>query len=119
MRRRISVLGLGYVGLPAATSFGRAGFDVEGFDIDTRRMSELANRYDRTHEIHSSAVLAPGLRYYTSTPEEKIVSADTPETQEILGATYPGVVQAGGTRRASLAVLERAVIPAGVTQWRL
>src|ERR1041384_383893 len=31
---RVGVIGLGYVGLPLAVEFARAGFDVTGFDID-------------------------------------------------------------------------------------
>jgi UDP-N-acetyl-D-glucosamine dehydrogenase len=38
---RIGVIGLGYVGLPLALTFGGAGFTVTGFDVDARRISEL------------------------------------------------------------------------------
>jgi len=30
---RIGIIGLGYVGLPLAVEFARAGFDVTGFDV--------------------------------------------------------------------------------------
>jgi UDP-N-acetyl-D-glucosamine dehydrogenase len=33
----VGVVGLGYVGLPLAITFGRAGFKVVGFDIDPRK----------------------------------------------------------------------------------
>jgi UDP-N-acetyl-D-glucosamine dehydrogenase len=33
-RAKIGVIGLGYVGLPLAVEFARAGFDVTGFDVD-------------------------------------------------------------------------------------
>ena len=36
-RARISVLGLGYVGLPLAVSFAERGFKVEGLDLDERK----------------------------------------------------------------------------------
>ena len=39
--RKIAVIGLGYVGLPVAASFARAGVPVIGFDIDERRVDEL------------------------------------------------------------------------------
>ena len=32
-RARVGVIGLGYVGLPLAVEFARAGFDVTGFDV--------------------------------------------------------------------------------------
>jgi UDP-N-acetyl-D-glucosamine dehydrogenase len=38
-RARIGVIGLGYVGLPLATEFARAGFDVTGFDVDVSKIS--------------------------------------------------------------------------------
>ena len=44
---RIAVIGLGYVGLPLAVTFG-AVRPVVGFDIDARRVAELAGGADRT-----------------------------------------------------------------------
>src|SRR5262245_58072455 len=38
----VAVVGLGYVGLPLAVMFGRAGFRVHGIDVDAERAS-LAN----------------------------------------------------------------------------
>jgi UDP-N-acetyl-D-glucosamine dehydrogenase len=38
---RIGVIGLGYVGLPLAVEFCRAGFDVTGFDVDERKTAEI------------------------------------------------------------------------------
>ena len=40
-RRKIAVIGLGYVGLPVAVAFAREGFPVMGFDIDASRVREL------------------------------------------------------------------------------
>ena len=38
---RIGVIGLGYVGLPLAVEFARAGFDVTGFDVDASKVAEI------------------------------------------------------------------------------
>jgi UDP-N-acetyl-D-glucosamine dehydrogenase len=38
---RIGVIGLGYVGLPLAVEFARAGFDVTGFDVDASKVDEI------------------------------------------------------------------------------
>ena len=38
---RIGVLGLGYVGLPLAVEFARAGFEVCGIDISQQKVAEL------------------------------------------------------------------------------
>ena len=44
LRRRdatVGIIGLGYVGLPLALAFHRAGFRVRGFDIDPKKPSAL------------------------------------------------------------------------------
>ena len=38
---RIGVIGLGYVGLPLAVEFAKAGFDVTGFDVDASKIAEI------------------------------------------------------------------------------
>src|SRR6187399_3665861 len=38
---RVGVIGLGYVGLPLAVEFARAGFSVVGFDVDAGKVKEL------------------------------------------------------------------------------
>ena len=40
-RARVGVIGLGYVGLPLAVEFARAGFMVTGFDVDGSKVSEI------------------------------------------------------------------------------
>lgn len=47
---KISVIGLGYVGLPLAVEFGKK-FSTLGFDISTERLIELRRGYDRTYEV--------------------------------------------------------------------
>jgi UDP-N-acetyl-D-glucosamine dehydrogenase len=38
---RVGIIGLGYVGLPLAVEFAKAGFDVVGFDIDASKVSQI------------------------------------------------------------------------------
>src|SRR5205807_6751059 len=40
-QRKIGVIGLGYVGLPLAVEFARAGFDVTGFDVDAAKAAHI------------------------------------------------------------------------------
>lgn len=40
---RVAIIGLGYVGLPLATTFAEAGFHVVGIDVDEQRVAQ-ANR---------------------------------------------------------------------------
>jgi UDP-N-acetyl-D-galactosamine dehydrogenase len=50
----ISVIGLGYVGLPVAVSFAEKGFKVVGFDINQARIKSLNSGVDATGEIDES-----------------------------------------------------------------
>jgi len=38
---RVGVIGLGYVGLPLAVEFARAGFHVTGFDVDDGKVAQI------------------------------------------------------------------------------
>jgi UDP-N-acetyl-D-glucosamine dehydrogenase len=38
---RVGVIGLGYVGLPLAVEFARAGFSVTGFDVDESKTTQI------------------------------------------------------------------------------
>jgi UDP-N-acetyl-D-glucosamine dehydrogenase len=53
---RIGVIGLGYVGLPLAVEFARAGFDVTGFDIDAEKVRSLEAGVSYIEDIPSAAV---------------------------------------------------------------
>lgn len=55
--RRISVIGLGYVGLPVAVAFGRHS-PVIGFDINAQRIAELQAGHDRTGEVDAPDLAA-------------------------------------------------------------
>lgn len=52
-KRKISVVGLGYVGLPVAVAFGKRARTV-GFDINEARLAELREGVDRTNEVEAS-----------------------------------------------------------------
>lgn len=53
MKNIISIIGLGYVGLPLAIEFGKK-FKTVGFDIDKNRINELKNGIDKTNEVEIS-----------------------------------------------------------------
>jgi UDP-N-acetyl-D-glucosamine dehydrogenase len=38
---KVGIIGLGYVGLPLAVEFARAGFDVTGFDVDETKIAVI------------------------------------------------------------------------------
>lgn len=85
--RRISVIGLGYVGLPVAVAFGRtgvpAGVPVVAFDIDARRIAALREGHDHTGEVADADLAAANL-HLTDDPADlaradfHIVTVPTP-----------------------------------------
>ncbi len=58
----ISVIGLGYVGLPVAVAFANT-FPVIGFDVNQRRIHELANGTDANEQIQPSGLKNSNLSF--------------------------------------------------------
>lgn len=82
MSEVISVIGLGYVGLPVAVGFGRLG-QVIGFDINEARLSELREGFDHTGEVASADLKAAKILYTSALADLKkatfhIVTVPTP-----------------------------------------
>ena len=63
LKRKISVIGLGYVGLPVAIAFAEAGFKVVGFDTNANRVKELKEGYDKTFEVENRRLDIPNVTY--------------------------------------------------------
>lgn len=55
--KKISVIGLGYVGLPLARLFATK-YSVVGFDVNKKRVDELSTGVDKTLEVDSSVLRA-------------------------------------------------------------
>mgnify|MGYP001268333120 CR=1 FL=1 len=64
-KQQISVIGLGYVGLPVSIAFDEAGYNVVGFDINKERIEQLKNNFDRTNEVNKTR-LSKCKIYFTS-----------------------------------------------------
>ena len=82
-QRSISVVGLGYVGLPVAVALAASGFKVLGYDHDGQRIAELKNGLDRTLEVSPKQLSHQKLKF-TETPSHlreadfHIVAVPTP-----------------------------------------
>jgi UDP-N-acetyl-D-glucosamine/UDP-N-acetyl-D-galactosamine dehydrogenase len=121
--RKISVIGLGYVGLPVAVAFGQQD-RVVGFDISPQRIAELREKYDRTHEV-ASEDLARADILFTDRPEDlaaadlhivavptPIDDAKQPDLRPLLAATR---TVGGQLKRGDIVVYESTVYP-GATE---
>src|SRR5436309_11353918 len=53
---RITVIGLGYVGLPLALALARAGFAVQGLDIDPRKIASLQEGSSYIDDVGDSQI---------------------------------------------------------------
>lgn len=123
--RKIAIIGLGYVGLPVAVAFGRAGATVIGFDIDRKRISELHDGRDRTNEVATCDLGHAGLIY---THDEKclnvadffIVTVPTPidaANRPDLGAMLAASRTVGGAlKTGDIVVYESTVYPGAVEE---
>jgi len=123
--RRISVVGLGYVGLPVAVAFGQQdGTEVIAFDINATRIDELRRGIDRTEEVDGDELRRARLRL-TADPEDlrradfHIVTVPTPITEGSLPDLGP-LVAASRTlgrvlKKGDIVVYESTVYP-GATE---
>ena len=120
---KIAVIGLGYVGLPLSVALARK-FDTLGFDISTRRVDELRQGQDSTHEVtaevlnnsslqlSSNASDLDGRTIYIVTVPTPIDDANRPDFKAILSAcALVGPAMSPG----SVVVFESTVYP-GVTE---
>ena len=55
---RIGIIGLGYVGLPLAVEFSKAGFEVTGFDVDLAKVDAINKGHSYIGDVSSEDVCA-------------------------------------------------------------
>lgn len=82
VNRKISVIGLGYVGLPVAVAFGKA-YRTIGFDVNPERIRALRDGFDRTGEVAPGELAAADLLFTDSIDDLReadfhIVAVPTP-----------------------------------------
>jgi len=82
INRKISVTGLGYVGLPVAMAFSKLSFTI-GFDINLKRIEALKKGFDVTGEISSEQLLNSKILFTNNIQELKtanfhIIAVPTP-----------------------------------------
>jgi UDP-N-acetyl-D-glucosamine/UDP-N-acetyl-D-galactosamine dehydrogenase len=122
--KKISIIGLGYVGLPLAVEFGKHR-EVVGFDINTMRVEQLISGQDVTNECDRAQLNAASLLTYSSSLEDiknaqiyivtvptPIDSANRPDLRPLKAATKTvGSVLKNG----DIVIFESTVFP-GATE---
>lgn len=121
---KLSLVGLGYVGLPIAVEFSKKKIDVIGFDINEEKISRLNNNLDPTEEVGNGNLLNDYIEY--TSYEEKlkeskfhIVAVPTPINQDhtpnLSPVTSACEVVGRNLSKGSIVVFESTVYP-GVTE---
>ncbi len=75
---RVGVIGLGYVGLPLAIEFGKAGLKVTGFDLDEQKIRSIEKNTTYIEDVPSediAAARAAGL-FHATTDFSELSSCD-------------------------------------------
>lgn len=125
IKRKIAVIGLGYVGLPVAVAFAKAGVDVVGYDLDKSRVEELRNGVDRTLEVTADELRGCRMTF-TAMPADMahsdffIVTVPTPiddARRPDLGAMLAASRDIGKLlKRGDIVVYESTVYPGAVEE---
>jgi len=74
----VAVIGLGYVGLPLAVEFARAGFHVIGYDVSERVVKLLMSGKSHIQDVADADVaeLVQSGAFEATTVEERLSEAD-------------------------------------------
>ena len=85
-KRKIAVIGLGYVGMPLAISFAKK-FEVLGYDIDKVKIDKYLNYEDPTGEVGSKILQNTTLKFSSNETDLKeadfyIITVPTPIKQD-------------------------------------
>ncbi len=128
---KISVMGLGYVGLPLAIEFAKK-FDVVGFDVNVRKLDRYLSGIDVTDEVGDDAVKNTTIlftneevklrdcKFHVIAVPTPINSDKTPDLSPIIGASktigrnltkgsivvYESTVYPGTTEEVCIPILE-------------
>ncbi len=76
---RVGIVGLGYVGLPLAVEFARAGFSVTGIDVRKDKVAKLNLGHSHVRDVPSIALspLVDGGRFSATTDFSVVEDLDT------------------------------------------
>ncbi|PCJ63269.1 MAG: GDP-mannose dehydrogenase [Planctomycetota bacterium] len=121
--RNISVIGLGYVGLPVAVAFGELS-KVVGFDINQFRIDRLKNGFDDTLEVETATLKKSDILFTSTAIDLKnadfhiiavptpVDKAHRPDLSPLIGACE---VLGPQLKKGDIVVFESTVYP-GVTE---
>ena len=133
-KKRVAVIGLGFVGLTTALGFAEKGFDVFGFDVDAGRMGQIKRGELPFHEPHlgealtrhlgkrfrlaasfAEAVQKSDLIFYcVGTPQSSSGAADLSYLARAIESTLAAI-----KRRPFKTLVVKSTVPPGSVQSRI
>lgn len=121
---RLSMVGLGYVGMPIAVAFANEGVNVIGFDLNAAKIDLYKSGIDPTHEVGDEAIAKTTVQFTSDAADLQkakfhIVAVPTPVNQDhtpdltpVIGASE---ILGKNLTKGSIVVFESTVYP-GVTE---
>lgn len=121
---KLSLVGLGYVGMPIAIEFAKRGVNVIGFDLNKAKIETYKSGIDPTHEVGDDAIKNSTV-YFTSDEADlkkakfHIVAVPTPvnddHTPDLTPVEGASRILGRNLTKGSVVVFESTVYP-GVTE---
>jgi len=121
---KLSVIGLGYVGMPIAHSFSKKGMGVIGFDLNQKKINLYKSGIDPTNEIGNDEIKNTKIIFTSEEKELKnsrfhIVAVPTPvnedHTPDLEPVRNASIILGRNLQKESIVVFESTVYP-GVTE---
>ena len=121
---KLSVIGLGYVGMPIAIAFAKEGIEVIGYDLNKAKIEVYKSGIDPTNEVGNEVIKETTVQFTYNEEELRkakfhIVAVPTPVNQDhtpdlspVIGASE---ILGRNLTKGSIVVFESTVYP-GVTE---
>ena len=121
---KLSLVGLGYVGMPIAVAFAKKGLDVIGFDLNRAKIDLYRSGVDPTKEVGDETIRNSTVHFTADEQELKqakfhivavptpVNSDHTPDLAPVVGASE---IVGRNLQKGSIVVYESTVYP-GVTE---
>lgn len=123
-KEQISIIGLGYVGMPIAVAFANKGLDVIGFDVNKQKIELYQAGIDPTKEVGDAAIKETTVQFTADAAQLRnakfhIIAVPTPVNTDhtpnltpVIGASE---ILGRNLTKGSIVVYESTVYP-GVTE---
>lgn len=123
-KEKISLIGLGYVGMPIAVEFAKRGIEVIGFDLNKEKIETYQSGTDPTDEVGDETIKNTTVEFTSDEADLRkakfhIVAVPTPVNSDHSPDLYPvksaSRILGRNLEKGSVVVFESTVYP-GVTE---